>query len=167
MFYCNEQDSMWNKLQHISQQWWLTLKQPDQQYPVECQERKKQGFELQMHKQMLQPSHSGYLPMLDDQTNEKTGSCPNLRIHNMLEGSHPIPIPAQTSTLRLITDITMKTTKPMKSCCRKINKVLRATPPVLSVWPWKLKLDEGSQNKSVWLSKMVLVKHFCKVCWGC
>jgi hypothetical protein len=117
MFYCNEQDSMWNKLQHISQQWWLTLKQPDQQYPVECQERKKQGFELQMHKQMLQPSHSGYLPMLDDQTNEKTGSCPNLRIHN----KHAERFPSYSHTC---TDINSKIQNRHYNEDYKTNKVM-------------------------------------------
>jgi hypothetical protein len=37
---------------------------------------------------------------------------------------------------------------------------LRATPPVLSLWPCKENWMKKSQNMMVWLSKMVLTQHF-------
>jgi hypothetical protein len=44
--------------------------------------------------------------------------------------------------------------------------VLRASPEVLSIWPWTLKLDEENSKHAVCLSTMVLAQHFCTVCWG-
>jgi hypothetical protein len=44
------------------------------------------------------------------------------------------------------------------------GKVVRATPLVLNMMPCKLKIDEKSQNMSVWCKKMVLAQHFCTFC---
>ncbi len=37
---------------------------------------------------------------------------------------------------------------------------LRATPPVMSLWPCKENWMKKSQSMMVWLSKMVLTQHF-------
>jgi len=42
---------------------------------------------------------------------------------------------------------------------------LRASPPVLSMWPRTLKLAED-ESTYLWLRKMVFLLRICSVCWG-